>query len=503
MTKFRVLCGMAVLLSATGAFAQPLVYSNNLDSTDASGFMKFQVTLGTGATPLLDSDAFFGFNFGAAYPWDSGVTYTGTAPLNTTIPPHPGTGVTRGLMLRANMTQIDNPAGSNNVSVETINVAPKLKLTGDYRIEVDTWGQVQSSGTSTQLGMIGSQHNLRSGWMQNWSGNGYSLGFVHDGSSGTDYRLFRGLTWDNPINIIGSSNPFYGATNTATGATSNQLNNTNAYYNTYMTVAGGYRYAGATASRWIRMIVTRTGDNLKVEFQNIDQTTGAPVGPALLVCNGDVTTPIVSATTGATVAATVQEDGAPWMGFFDPAASPRPVDYPLFSIFNNLKVYGTIKQDVMYGTFELGDWTGSYPASVVMRAYDSSDTQIGGDITAALRKNDTTGKQDYFIDLPAGTVAVRSRFNGGVTQKIEVGGSGPFQKNFVLKNGDCDRDDTVSILDYLAVSAYYEKDNSDPNWSVDDPNTGTTMEKTDLDGDNTISILDYIILSTNYEAAGE
>jgi hypothetical protein len=223
----------------------------------------------------------------------------------------------------------------------------------------------------------------------------------------------------------------------------------------------------------------------------------------LLVCNGDVTTPIVSATTGATVAATVQEDGAPWMGFFDPAASPRPVDYPLFSIFNNLKVYGTIKQDVMYGTFELGDWTGSYPASVVMRAYDSSDTQIGGDITAALRKNDTTGKQDYFIDLPAGTVAVRSRFNGGVTQKIEVGGSGPFQKNFVLKNGDCDRDDTVSILDYLAVSAYYEKDNSDPNWSVDDPNTGTTMEKTDLDGDNTISILDYIILSTNYEAAGE
>ena len=62
-----------------------------------------------------------------------------------------------------------------------------------------------------------------------------------------------------------------------------------------------------------------------------------------------------------------------------------------------------------------------------------------------------------------------------------------------LKNGDCDNDNAVSILDYLQLSADFDGQVGQPGvdpWS-------------DLDGDTYVSILDYLILSANYELSGE
>jgi hypothetical protein len=65
-------------------------------------------------------------------------------------------------------------------------------------------------------------------------------------------------------------------------------------------------------------------------------------------------------------------------------------------------------------------------------------------------------------------------------------------------NGDIDKDNEVSILDYLMLSGDFEKDSSMPGWSLPDG-----ASRSDLDGDNVVSILDYLILSSNFEKSGE
>jgi hypothetical protein len=62
-----------------------------------------------------------------------------------------------------------------------------------------------------------------------------------------------------------------------------------------------------------------------------------------------------------------------------------------------------------------------------------------------------------------------------------------------LKNGDCDGDNEVTILDYLALSSVYGLIESDAGFDV----------LADLDSDGEISILDYLLLSGNYEAQGD
>lgn len=57
-----------------------------------------------------------------------------------------------------------------------------------------------------------------------------------------------------------------------------------------------------------------------------------------------------------------------------------------------------------------------------------------------------------------------------------------------LINGDIDGDDSISILDYISLSAAFGTELGSPGW---DP-------LNDLDGDDLVSILDYIILSSNY-----
>jgi hypothetical protein len=60
------------------------------------------------------------------------------------------------------------------------------------------------------------------------------------------------------------------------------------------------------------------------------------------------------------------------------------------------------------------------------------------------------------------------------------------------KGGDADRDNIVSILDYLILSSQFELELGNPGF------TGAA----DFDGDNIVSILDYLILSANFELEG-
>jgi hypothetical protein len=57
-----------------------------------------------------------------------------------------------------------------------------------------------------------------------------------------------------------------------------------------------------------------------------------------------------------------------------------------------------------------------------------------------------------------------------------------------LINGDIDGDDSISILDYISLSAAFGTELGSPGWNP----------LNDLDGDDLVSILDYIILSSNY-----
>jgi hypothetical protein len=82
---------------------------------------------------------------------------------------------------------------------------------------------------------------------------------------------------------------------------------------------------------------------------------------------------------------------------------------------------------------------------------------------------------------------------------VTVGSSG---LNVPLLNGDIDGDDSVSIIDYLALSEAFEKTSSDPDWAVVGA-SGTRPRDADLDGDASVSILDYLILSGNYELTGD
>jgi hypothetical protein len=74
--------------------------------------------------------------------------------------------------------------------------------------------------------------------------------------------------------------------------------------------------------------------------------------------------------------------------------------------------------------------------------------------------------------------------------------------NFSLINGDVDGDNEVTILDYLAVSKYYEKTSEMSDWKSPDSD-GLAPQDADVDGDGEISILDYLIVSGNYEKVGE
>ena len=74
-----------------------------------------------------------------------------------------------------------------------------------------------------------------------------------------------------------------------------------------------------------------------------------------------------------------------------------------------------------------------------------------------------------------------------------------------FKGGDIDNDNEVSILDYLALSAFLgqQRVTSIPAWTAFNATYGCSAQDADIDGDDEVSILDYLILSANYGLQGD
>lgn len=78
----------------------------------------------------------------------------------------------------------------------------------------------------------------------------------------------------------------------------------------------------------------------------------------------------------------------------------------------------------------------------------------------------------------------------------------PTTVHFTLLNGDIDRDNFVTLLDYDYFSASYDKTSSDIDWEQVDLN-GIAPRDSDLDEDGLVTLLDYDYFSANYDFSGD
>ncbi len=106
----------------------------------------------------------------------------------------------------------------------------------------------------------------------------------------------------------------------------------------------------------------------------------------------------------------------------------------------------------------------------------------------------TLGTRDYRIR----TRHFLQRKISGVT--LSAGGSASL--NFTLLGGDIDRDNAITVFDYIILSQYFERTSADANWNTVGAN-GHRPSSADLDFDGEVSIFDYIILSGNFDMQGD
>ncbi len=451
MRSLRWFSAVAAALIGASAMAQ-VVFQDDFETDSSANYLvkKRNATTALPSVPV-DSKVEFAFDYGVAWPYD-GLTYTGADP-GRTIPPAPGQATTKGLYIRVNEDLAENR------SVEAVQVIPKLaRLQGDYKLSCYIWYEVTSGATSTQLGGLGIEHNGGPGFMQGDGGSGYFFQYTGDGSSTRDYRLYNGL--------LEQLAPSGGWVATGTGI----HNNTNAHYSSYFTTAAGFPIAGAPGRQWVKVTMERTGGDVKVMMERTD---GASPGPLSILTYSD------SAFT----------NGYPMVGMFDPAASPRPADHPLFILVDGLRVEGTLAP-VLSGRVELTDYAGTYPRSVTLEPSDIN----GNPLTTVTAGLDAEG--NYSVPNNPDYASVRVKTRHFLGKRISVDGSQTVSDaNFALVNGDVDGDNAVTIFDYIDLSAAFDLVVSDPSF------TGNAFA--DLDGDDTVTIFDYIILSNNFDLSGD
>ncbi|MBS1704685.1 MAG: dockerin type I repeat-containing protein [Armatimonadetes bacterium] len=74
--------------------------------------------------------------------------------------------------------------------------------------------------------------------------------------------------------------------------------------------------------------------------------------------------------------------------------------------------------------------------------------------------------------------------------------------NASLINGDIDGDNTVTIFDYVVLSNYFDRNESQSDWHTVGTN-GWAPADADLDGDGSVTIFDYLVLSNNFDVNGD
>ncbi|MBS1705412.1 MAG: hypothetical protein JST40_06030 [Armatimonadetes bacterium] len=85
---------------------------------------------------------------------------------------------------------------------------------------------------------------------------------------------------------------------------------------------------------------------------------------------------------------------------------------------------------------------------------------------------------------------------------VNITASGASGVNFTLINGDIDGDNSVTIFDYLVLSDYFDKNESDSDWNTVGSNLHAPKEA-DLDGDGSVTVFDYVVLSNNFDKTGD
>ncbi|MBS1705573.1 MAG: hypothetical protein JST40_06840 [Armatimonadetes bacterium] len=444
--KILRLTALAAVVGATASAFSAVVFEDHF-TTDTSSNYIVKKRNAVSALPLvpLDSHAAFAFDFSVAWPWD-GLTYTGTDP-GTPIPAAPGETDTKALYIRVNADQLENR------SVEAIQVVPKeCRLQGDYKLSFYMWYQVTLSGTSTQLGGAGVEHDGGRCFMQADGGSGYFYQFTGEGSSSRDYRLYKGK--DEQLLSAGAG-----------GWLTGSQNNTGATWAGYFTKPP-FTVVGAPSGQWVKIVMERTGTHVKC---SMERTDGGNPGPLPIFDMDDAT----------------YVNGYPTFGMFDPAASPRPGDQPLFILIDGVKVEGTLAP-VLTGQVALGDWTGSYPSSVDIEMYDSGSNLLKT-VTAGIDDNG-----NYSVPLE-GADHARVKYSHWLGRVVNTAGGGTVHANFSLLNGDVDKDDSVTIFDYVTLSDAFDTSVGDALYVSD----------ADLDGDGSITIFDYLVLSTNFDITGD
>lgn len=106
--------------------------------------------------------------------------------------------------------------------------------------------------------------------------------------------------------------------------------------------------------------------------------------------------------------------------------------------------------------------------------------------------------------LAPGTYSLRAKGGHWLAQsvQVQVSSTGSSGLSLALPNGDIDGDNAVTVFDYNVLSEYFDKGDSDADWTTVGPN-GWAPVDADLDGDGTVTVFDYNVLSTNFDLVGD
>ena len=88
------------------------------------------------------------------------------------------------------------------------------------------------------------------------------------------------------------------------------------------------------------------------------------------------------------------------------------------------------------------------------------------------------------------------------TQPVNITGATVSGPTYLLKNGDIDRDNSISLGDYLYLAANFDKDSSAGDWLTSD-GLGIRPADSDLDGSGMVDLSDYLILAANFDLTGD
>lgn len=465
----KVFAALLVMGAVTGARAS-VVWSDDFDTDTSANYdvVKFSTVVVGG-----DSKAVFNFDYGQAWPYDDFGAYTGTSAthwnLGAAIPQAPTGSGKKGMYFRVN-----EDAGENT-SIEEVHIAPKnLHLWGDYTMTVDCWYEVTTSGTSTQLSLFGADYRPPYFFSQENVGPGNLFSFTGDGSSTQDYRMYIG----SKTQLFSQGNGGWQATVGSGTGTQPLQNNNNTYYANYFT-APASKYVGCPGDQWVTLRVSRVGDRVKMGITK--------VGGAELLIND--------------VESKNWRNGTPMIGMWDPASSPRPADQPLFCVYDNLKIDGTLGQ-LVSGKLNFQDMadpnTFVMPNRVDGEVWTADGATKVGDTTVVVTATGT-GAGDYSVVTPVGNYMVKFDYSHWLTKGIIVDTTaGPVTDAAVdFTNGDCDGNNIINTDDYLILSEHF-----DTVYDPFDLNNGFDP-RADLNEDDIINTDDYLILSNNFDTSGD